>query len=84
MVWAQFGTWEPSYGMNFLGKLELHLQGLYLQNITKIPTRNHLKLFTSKHLKNTMLTSVKLMQMQFRKRGKGALFSLGNLLKVLP
>ena len=83
MVWAQFGTWGPSYGMNFLGKLELHLQGLYLKQITKIPTRNHEKLFTSKHLKNTMLTSVKLMQMQFRKTGKGALFSLVNLIREL-
>ena len=41
------------------------------KKITKIFTRNHVKLFTSKHLKNTMLTSVKLMQVQFRKTGKG-------------
>ena len=40
-----------------------------------------MKLFVSKHLKNTMLTSVKAMQMQFRKTGKGALFSLVNLLR---
>ena len=31
MVWAQFGTWGPSYRINFLGKLELHLQGLYFK-----------------------------------------------------
>ena len=51
------------------------------KKITKVPTRNHVKLFTSKPLKNTILTSVKLMQIQFRKTGKGALFSLVNLLR---
>jgi len=74
MVWAQFGTWGPIYGINFLGKLELHLQGLYLKKITKTLTINHVKLFASKHLKKTILTSVKLMQMQFRKTGKGGSF----------
>ena len=71
MVWAQFGTWGPSYEMNFLGKLELHLQGLYFKQITKIPTRNHVKFFANKHLKNTILTSVKLMQMELGKQAGG-------------
>ena len=70
--------------MNFLGKLKLHLQGSYLKKVTKTPTGNHVKLFLSKHLKNTMLTSVKIMQMQSRKnRQWGALFSLVNLLREL-
>ena len=54
---------------------------IFKKRITKMPTRNHMKLFTSKHLKNTILTSVKLMQMQFRKTGKRALFSLVTLLR---
>ena len=67
--------------MSFVGKLELRLQGLYFKTITTTPTRNYVKFFASKHLKNTTLASVKLMQMQFRKTGKGALFSLVNLLR---